>query len=144
MRVVLAAALTASALLIPGGLARAADGDPAKGEAVFKQCMACHRIGPDAKNLVGPVLTGVVGRQAGTAEGYNYSALNKAAGENGLVWTDELIAQYLPDPNAFLKKFLTDKGKADLANGTTKMTFKLANEQQRADVIAYVKTFSKK
>jgi cytochrome c len=144
MRVVLAAALTASALLIPGGLALGADGDPAKGEAVFKQCMACHRIGPDAKNLVGPVLTGVVGRQAGTAEGYNYSPLNKAAGENGLVWTEELINQYLPDPNAFLKKFLTDKGKADLATGATKMTYKMANEQQRADVIAYVKTFSKK
>jgi cytochrome c len=144
MRVVLAAALTASALLIPGGLALGADGDAVKGEAVFKQCMACHRVGDGAKNLVGPVLNGVVGRQAGTAEGYNYSALNKAAGDNGLVWTEELIAQYLPDPNAFLKKFLTDKGKADLATGSTKMTFKLGNEQQRADVIAYLKTFSKK
>jgi cytochrome c len=144
MRLVLAAAAMASALMISEGFALAADGDPAKGEQVFKQCMACHRIGPDAKNLVGPVLTNVVGRQAGTAEGYNYSALNKSAGENGLVWTDGLIAQYLPDPNAFLKKFLTDKGKADLAVGSTKMTFKLGNEQQRADVIAYVKTFSKK
>jgi cytochrome c len=144
MRVVLAAALTASALIIPGGLALGADGDAAKGEAVFKQCMACHRVGEGAKNLVGPVLNNIVGRQAGTAEGYSYSALNKAAGDNGLVWNEELIAQYLPDPNAFLKKFLTDKGKADLATGTTKMTFKLPNEQQRADVIAYVKTFSKK
>ena len=52
--------------------------------------------------------------------------------------------QYLPDPNAFLKKFLTDKGKADLATGSTKMTFKLADEQQRKDVIAYVNKFSEK
>ena len=117
-------------------------GDAAKGEQVFKQCMTCHRIGPDAKNLIGPVLTGVIGRQSGTAPGFAYSSLNKNAGENGLVWSEDLIFQYLPDPNAFLKKFLADKGKEDLATGTTKMTFKLANEQQRKDVIAYIKTFS--
>jgi cytochrome c len=118
--------------------------DAAKGEQVFKQCMTCHRIGPDAKNLVGPALTGVIGRQSGTAAGFSYSSLNKSAGENGLVWSDDLIMQYLPDPNAFLKKFLTDKGKADLATGTTKMTFKLADEQQRKDVIAYINKFSDK
>ena len=117
-------------------------GDAAKGEQVFKQCMTCHRIGPDAKNLVGPALTGVIGRQSGTAPGFTYSDLNKSAGEAGLVWTDDLIFEYLPDPSAFLKKFLTDKSKADQAAGTTKMAFKLANEQQRKDVIAYVKTFS--
>ena len=117
-------------------------GDAAKGEQIFKQCMTCHRIGPDAKNMLGPVLTGVIGRQSGTAPGFSYSDLNKHSGENGLVWSEDLIFQYLPDPNAFLKKFLTDKGKADLATGMTKMTFKLANEQQRKDVIAYLKTFS--
>lgn len=118
--------------------------DAAKGEQIFKQCMTCHRIGPDAKNLVGPVLTGIIGRQSGTAPGFAYSALNKAAGENGLVWSDDLIFQYLADPNAFLKKFLTDKGKADLATGSTKMAFKLTDEQQRKDVIAYINKFSEK
>ncbi len=118
--------------------------DAAAGEIVFKQCMTCHRIGPDAKNLVGPVLTGVIGRKSGTAEGFAYSPLNKAAGENGLVWSNDLIMQYLPDPNAFLKKFLTDKGKPDLAVGSTKMTFKLADEQKRKDVIAYIDKFSDK
>ena len=118
--------------------------DAAKGEQVFKQCMTCHRIGPDAKNLVGPALTGVIGRQSGTAPGFAYSALNKAAGDNGLVWSDDLVLAYLPDPNAFLKKFLTDKGKPDLATGSTKMAFKLADEQQRKDVIAYINKFSEK
>ena len=107
-------------------------GDPVKGKAIFNQCMTCHRIGPDAKSMVGPVLTGVIGRQSGTYPGFAYSDLNKHAGENGLVWSEDLI----------LKKFLTDKGKADLATGSTKMTFKLANDQQRKDVIAYIKTFS--
>lgn len=40
-------------------------GDATKGEQIFKQCMTCHRIGPDAKNLVGPVLTGAIGRRPG-------------------------------------------------------------------------------
>jgi cytochrome c len=116
--------------------------DAAKGEMVFKKCMLCHRIGPDAANLIGPVLTGVVGRKAGTYPGYNYSPLMKAAGENGLVWTEDNISSYLPDPSAFLKKFLTDKGKADLATGAAKMLFRLPSEQERQDVIAYLKTFS--
>jgi cytochrome c len=137
-----ALALAAAAVALSAGAASAQDAT--KGEQVFKQCMTCHRIGPDAKNLVGPVLTGVIGRQSGTAPGFAYSPLNKAAGENGLVWTDDLIMQYLPDPNAFLKKFLTEKGKADLATGSTKMAFKLADEQQRKDVIAYINKFSDK
>lgn len=135
-------ALVAAAAALPAGAASAQDAT--KGEQVFKQCMTCHRIGSDAKNLVGPALTGIIGRQSGTAPGFAYSPLNKAAGENGLVWNNELIMQYLPDPNAFLKKFLTEKGKADLATGSTKMAFKLADEQQRKDVIAYIDKFSEK
>jgi cytochrome c len=135
-------------MLIMLGLAASGDalaldgGDPAKGENVFKKCMTCHRIGEGARNLVGPVLTGVVGRQAGTFEGYSYSALNHSAGQAGLTWTDDLIFQYLNDPNVFLKKFLTDKGKASEATGITKMIFKLPSEDERRDVIAYLKKFS--
>ena len=137
-------ALLAAGIVGAAGAANAqAAGDAAEGEAVFKKCQTCHRIGEGAKNLVGPVLTGVLGRKAGTAEGFNYSALNKSTGENGLVWTDELLVAYLEDPNAFLKKFLTDKGKEDLAVGATKMVFKLADETERRNVTAYLKTFSK-
>jgi cytochrome c len=135
--------LTVAAVAGTMSISMASAQDAAKGEVIFKQCMTCHRIGPDAKNLVGPVLTGVIGRQTGTAPGFAYSPLNKAAGEAGLVWSKDAIVAYLPDPNAFLKKFLTDKGKADLATGSTKMVFKLADEQQRKDVAAYIATFSK-
>jgi cytochrome c len=140
MNVLTTAVVAATVALIPSGFAAAQDA--AKGEIVFKQCMACHRIGEGAKILIGPVLNDVIGRQAGTFPGFKYSALNKAAGEAGLVWSEDLIFEYLPDPNAFLKKFLTDKGKADQATGSTLMTFRLPNEQQRKDVIAYVKQFS--
>lgn len=120
----------------------AAQGNAEDGEAVFRKCQTCHKVGPDAKNGNGPVLNGVIGRQAGTAADFAYSELNKSAGANGLVWTEDLIFEYLADPTPFLKKFLTDKGKADLATGATKMVFKLPDETDRKDVIAYLKKFS--
>jgi cytochrome c len=140
-RILLGAAFLLAASVVPA--AAQGTGDAANGEKVFKKCMACHRVGEGAKNLVGPVLNGVVGRKAGTVEGYKYSDLNHHAGEAGLVWDEQKIIDYLPDPNAFLKKFLTDAGKADQATGSTKMTFKLPDAKERADVVAYLKTFSK-
>jgi len=118
--------------------------DATKGKAIFNQCMLCHRVGPSATILIGPVLNDVVGRQAGSYPNFNYSPLMKAAGENGLVWSEDLIVQYITDPTAFLTKYLTDKGKADLATGMSLMTFKLMDEQQRKEVAAYEATFSEK
>ena len=40
-------------------------GRPDAGAIVFKKCMACHQIGPNAQNGIAPVLNGVVGRPAG-------------------------------------------------------------------------------
>jgi cytochrome c len=119
-----------------------AEGDATAGEKVFKKCFACHKVGEGAKNGVGPILNGVIGRPAGTAEGFVYSKLNHNAGANGLVWTEATIFDYLADPNTYLKKFLTDGGKADQIAGATKMTFKLPAETDRQNVIAYLKQFS--
>jgi cytochrome c len=136
----LPAAITLFASISAGPvLAQDLGGDAAAGETVYKKCMTCHRIGPGAKNAVGPTQNGLIGRTAGKAEGFAYSTLNHNAGENGLVWTEQNIFDYLPDPNAFLKKFLADKGKSDLATGSTKMSYKLASEKERKDVIAYIK-----
>lgn len=134
-----AAALAGVAMFGSGAAAQ----DVAKGEKIFKKCMACHKVGEGAKNGVGPQLNGIVGRTAGSVEGYAYSGLNKNSGAAGLVWTEEMILAYLADPNAFLKKFLTDMGKADQVTGATKMTFKLPKEDERKDVIAYLKQFTK-
>lgn len=143
MRAVAYLALAASAVVGSVNAVCAQDGDAEKGAKVFNKCMTCHRIGEGAKIMVGPVLTGVVGRQAGTFPGFAYSNLNKASGDNGLVWTEERIFEYLANPNAFLKKFLTEKGKPELAVGSTKMVFNLPNPEERKDVIAFLKTFSK-
>jgi len=117
-------------------------GDAAEGEKVFRKCMACHRVGDNARNLVGPILNNIVGRTAGSVEGFRYSDINKAAGEAGLQWTPKNIFEYLPDPNGFLKSYLEGAGKGDQAKGRTRMTYRLQDEQERRDVIAYLQTFS--
>ncbi|MFO1143613.1 MAG: cytochrome c family protein [Amaricoccus sp.] len=104
----------------------AQESDPAAaGAKVFKRCAACHQVGPDAKNRVGPTLSGVIGRTAGTAAGFSYSDAMVAAGENGLVWDEETLSAYLADPKSVVKG--------------NKMAFVgLKSEEDRAAVIAYL------
>lgn len=119
-----------AALLVAAPAAFAADGDAASGENIFKRCAVCHGIG-DAKKPVGPNLNGVIGRVAGTQPEFagKYSKAMVAAGEAGLVWTEDQIADYLTDPK---KKVPGNK-----------MAFPgLKKEEERADVIAYIRQFS--
>lgn len=119
-----------------------AAGDAEEGKKVFRRCSTCHMVGPNARNKIGPVLNNIFGRTAGTADDYKYSTINKNAGEAGLVWTPELVAAYLPDPDKFLKGFLKEADKADKAKGRTKMSFRLRKDDEIEDVIAYLQTFS--
>jgi cytochrome c len=122
------AVLTLVAAVSP---APAQDGNVEDGAEVYKKCRACHDVGPTARNKVGPLLNGIIGRQAGTIEGYNYSDANKAAGAKGLVWTEEVMFKYLEAPLSFMPG--------------TKMAFAgLKDAQDRKDVIAYLKKFSGK
>ncbi len=97
MRFRLTTMALAAAVLAAGSLTQGAraDGDPAKGAIVFKKCMPCHRIGPGAKNLIGPELNGLDGRKTGSAPGYNYSAANK---KSGIVWTKATFEKYIQAP----------------------------------------------
>ena len=113
----------AAALLASVGAACAQDA--AAGEQVFKKCHVCHNIGEGAKNMVGPELNGVVGRKAGTVEGYNYSDANKGS---GLTWDEATLTIYLKNP------------KAEVPG--TKMTFPgLTSEDDIKNVIAYLKQY---
>ena len=99
--------------------------DAAAGEQVFKKCKVCHQIGDGAKNNVGPVLTGVVNRPAGTYPGYNYSDANKTS---GIVWDEATLKVYLKNPKAKVPG--------------TKMSFPgLQSDDDIVNVIAYLKTF---
>jgi cytochrome c len=102
--------------------------DADNGAEVFKRCRACHEVGDKAKNKVGPLLNGIVGRKAGTIEGFNYSDANRKAGADGWVWTEEKMMEYLLNPRA--------------AMPGNKMAYAgLKDEQDRKDLIAYLKKF---
>ncbi|MFC7703950.1 c-type cytochrome [Plastorhodobacter daqingensis] len=113
-----------------------AEGDPAKGEREFNKCRACHMIVADDGTEIfkggrtGPNLYGVIGRTAGTEEGFRYSPALVAAGEAGLVWDEENIIPYLADPTAFIRDHLGDSG------ARSNMTFKLARGGE--DIVAYL------
>ena len=118
----LIAMAAAGAVTLGSAAAMAADGDAAKGKRVFNKCKACHVVDAE-KNRVGPHLKGLIGRTAGTVEGYKYS---KANAESGVTWTEQVLFEYLEAP----KKFMPG----------TKMAFPgLRKEQDRWDVIAYIR-----
>jgi len=102
----------------------------AKGEKAFKKCKACHQVGDGAKNKTGPALNGIIGATAGAAEGFKYSKPMAAAGEGGLVWTEEELAAFLTKPKKYMKG--------------TKMSFAgFRKEKDITSVIAYLKSFPK-
>jgi len=103
-----------------------ADGNADKGKRVFNLCKACHRL-EAGKNGVGPSLHGLFGRKAGTVAGFNYSGAMK---NSGIVWNEKSLDNYLAKPR-------------DVVKGT-KMVFPgLKKEDQREDVIAYLKQATK-
>ena len=99
-----------------------AQGDPTKGEAVFKRCQACHVVDKE-QNRVGPHLVGLIGRKAGSVEGFKYSDAMK---NSGITWNEAELDKYLENP------------KADIPGN--RMAFPgLKKPEERADVIAYLK-----
>ena len=115
------AAIAASVAFV-GAVPALAEGDAVAGKSVFNQCKACHQVGPEAKNGVGPVLNGIVGRKAGEAAGYNYSDANK---NSGLTWDEATLRSYLTDPKAKVPG--------------TKMIFPgIKREKQLDDLMAYL------
>ena len=104
------------------------EGDPAAGERVFTQCRACHQVGETARNLVGPQLNGLFGRQAGTVQGFNYSPAYKTPEVAAKVWSPENFATYIRNPRA-------------VTPGTRMVFAGLRSEHQIADLIAYLKQF---
>lgn len=113
-------------LSLVGGSAAMAAGDPAKGQKIFKKCAACHSL-QAGKVKIGPSLHGVIGRTAGTSEGYKYSKAMKAHGKSGVVWSGETLDIYLTAPRKVVKG--------------TKMSFPgLKNAEDRADIISYLKS----
>ncbi len=112
-----------SSAIVPAAMAQ----DVEAGKASFNKCMACHSIGPGAKNKVGPELNGIDGRKAGTAPDYNYSEANKSS---GITWNEANFKKYIHDPKAMVPG--------------TKMFFAgIKNEKEVDNLWAYVSQFDK-
>ena len=73
-------------------------GDAQRGAQVFAQCKVCHSL-EAGKNMLGPSLHGLIGRQSGSVPGYAYSPAMKNA---NVRWNDDTLAKYLVDPKAFV------------------------------------------
>jgi cytochrome c len=100
-------------------------GDIAAGEATFKKCRACHNIGENAKNSIGPIQNGLKGRKSGSVPGYNYSDANK---NSGIVWDEGTFKEYIKDPKAKIPG--------------TKMVFPgIKNEKDADDLWSYLEQF---
>jgi cytochrome c len=99
--------------------------DAAAGEKLFGVCKMCHQIGENAKNAVGPVLNGVIGRKAGSVAGYSYSDANK---NSGITWDEATFREYIKDPKAKVP-------------GTKMIYAGLKDEQKTNDLVAFLKQF---
>ncbi len=100
-----------------------AAGDAAAGKKVFdQQCIACHGTTPGAHKM-GPSLAGIFGKRAGSTDFKRYVGLKGL----DVVWNEETLDKFLADPAGFV-------------GGQTSMFSKMADAQQRADVIEYLKT----
>ncbi len=100
--------------------------DPARGLKVFKQCKACHTVEEGGRNLVGPNLWSIIGKDVASVEGYRYT---KAMIEFGGVWTLERLYEYLADPRGAVPR--------------SRMVFPgVRKDGDRAAVIAYLQTQS--
>jgi cytochrome c len=112
-----------AAFLVASG-ASAQSGNEARGERLFnQQCKACHTLDKDGARSVGPNLHGLIGRKAGSTEGFSSSEAMKAS---GIVWDDKTLADYLKDP----------KGRVP---GTRMVYAGLKQAAQQADMIAFLK-----
>ena len=101
----------------------------AAGETVFKKCKACHQVGDNAKNRVGPQLNGIVGAKVGSVEGFRYSNALQAMAGSGVVWDAAALDAFLAKPR-------------DWAKGTKMSFVGLKDANDRAAVIEYLKNNS--
>lgn len=107
-----------------------ATADAAKGEAVFKKCVACHTGDKGGANKVGPNLFDLVNRPIASHEGFAYSAAMKDFSQGASVkWDYDHLSHFLEAP----KKYIA---------GTAMGFAGVKKETERADLIAYLRTLS--
>lgn len=113
--VVLPVVLATGASLPPADVARGA-------QLWESRCTGCHALD---RNQVGPRHRGVYGRRAGSLPDFDYSPALKVS---GIVWRETTLNAWLTSPEVLVPG--------------QKMGFSVAPPQDRADIIAYLKSLS--
>jgi cytochrome c2 len=83
----------ALALVAMAGAAQA-DGDAARGEKKYEECVSCHMTERGAHGL-GPSLYGVFDRKAGELTDFRYSPALK---RSDITWTPQTLDTFIADP----------------------------------------------
>jgi len=98
------------------------DADRSRGERQAQICKACHSLGRDGPNMIGPALHDFFGKEVGSRSGFEYSAVMRNA---NFVWTPEALNAWLAQPGRFLPG--------------NRMTFAgVLKQSDRDDLIAYL------
>lgn len=117
----------AAAIVLAATASLRAEGDPARGQNLYRACAACHSLEPN-KNMTGPSLSGLWDRQAGGLKGF--SRYSEAMKSSGIIWNENSLDPWLKNPHDFIPE--------------NEMTFRgIADEKSRSDLIAFLKEATK-
>lgn len=122
-------AAAVAGLFVARAIPAFAEGDPERGESIFRQCSGCHAIGEDARKLTGPTLNGLPGASVAYDDEQRYSPALLALRDEGTVWTAENLDAFLASPRDFAPR--------------NRISFTgVRDPQDRADVFAYIAQFA--
>ena len=120
--------------LVSHGLAQEL-GDVGRGRALYGECVNCHRIGPDARNGIGPHLNGIFGRPAGSIKGFGYSRTMYRMGAGGLEWHIDTLDAYIENPRSLVSGTrMNYRGMKDAGNRADLLAFLRAHSDDPADI----------
>ena len=116
----------AVSLVALAGLALPAQAaDAARGGALYEsRCFGCHSLDT---NRIGPMHRGVFGRKAGAVADFSYST---AVRSSAVVWDETTLDRWLTNTQQVIPG--------------TRMNFRVALPEDRADIIAFLKKESGK
>lgn len=93
-----------------------------RGQQLSSPCWSCHDF-YGTQNKIGPHLSGIYGRHAGSASFGGYS---DAMRQSMIVWDDDSLGRYLSNPAAYVP-------------GTTMVSPGVASAEDRAALLFYMK-----
>ena len=122
----LPALLLGFVVVLPAPISHAAEGDAVRGERVFQRCYSCHSADlSETAKLQGPSLFQIIGRPVGAIAAFEYSDSMREKAVAGLIWDAATLDRYIADPDSVIP-------------GTRMSVPPLRDEQERADLIAYL------